>query len=255
MRSVLTALSVFEAVADAQPVGVGALARALDLPKSTVQRCLRTLWFAGWIRPDDSEVTKWILTSRVRYFAEKAIPDMSVRDAAIAVMHELRRATTETIHLMVREGDRTVLIESVETSHPVRTFTQIGTAVPLHGSSTGKAMLSRMPEAEVRQILGPELQRYTSATVVDWDVFLSELRVIVERGYATNNREWHDDIAAVAAPILDKTGAPVAALSISTPASRMTAELVPHYGELVHEAGARVSAALGYRTSAPDTRD
>ncbi|MEV1178630.1 helix-turn-helix domain-containing protein, partial [Nonomuraea sp. NPDC049784] len=47
MQNVLNALRVLEEVAIRQPAGVGELARVLGLPKSTVQRSLRTLHDAG----------------------------------------------------------------------------------------------------------------------------------------------------------------------------------------------------------------
>jgi IclR family acetate operon transcriptional repressor len=59
--------------------------------------------------------------------------------------------------------------------------------------------------------------------------------------------EWRTDISAVASPIFDHEGRAKASLSISAPASRMTAELRPTYGALVTEAAQRVSATLGYR--------
>src|ERR1700759_4054074 len=51
MDSVKTALKVLEQLALAAPAGVSDLARAIDAPKSTIQRDLTTLHEAGWIRP------------------------------------------------------------------------------------------------------------------------------------------------------------------------------------------------------------
>ncbi|WP_199543413.1 MULTISPECIES: IclR family transcriptional regulator [Prauserella] len=247
MRTVLSAFRVLEEVAYTQPVGVGELARRLRLPKSTVQRALRTLWTAGWICPDGAEVTRWVLTTRALHIGQRAIADLSVRDAATAIMHELRKETGETSHLMVREGDRAVLIERVETEHPIRAVIPLGSAVPLHGSSNGKAMLASLPREQVREILGGKLERYTGRTIVDWDEFFAELDRVAKRGYASNVGEWRTDITAVASPIFDHDGTPVASISISAPGSRMTEDLREGYGELVIEAAQRISATLGYR--------
>ncbi|MCA1185319.1 MULTISPECIES: IclR family transcriptional regulator [unclassified Saccharopolyspora] len=247
MRTVLSAFRVLEEVAHTQPAGVGDLARRLRMPKSTVQRALRTMWTAGWICPDGADVTRWVLTTRAFQVGQRAIADIGVRDAAAAVMHELRRETGETAHLMVREGDHAVLIERVETEHPIRAVVPLGSTVPLHGSSNGKAMLAAMPREAVRPILGEELVRYTDNTIVDWAEFFAELDRVAELGYAANTGEWRADIAAVAAPIFDDTGDPVAGLSISAPAGRITPELRERYGALVAEAAARVSATLGHR--------
>ena len=50
LQSLQRALSVIEAIAANQPIGVAALARLLGEDKSAVQRDLMTLADAGWIR-------------------------------------------------------------------------------------------------------------------------------------------------------------------------------------------------------------
>ncbi|RZQ63356.1 IclR family transcriptional regulator [Amycolatopsis suaedae] len=247
MRAVLTTFRVLEEVAHTQPIGVGELARSLNLPKSTVQRALRTLWTAGWICPDGAEVTRWVLTGRALQVGQLAIGDLSVRDAAAPVMHELRRESGETAHLMVRDGDHAVLIERIETAHPVRAVLPLGSRVPLHGSSNGKAILSTLPPERVHEILGDELERHTGSTIVDWDEFLAELHEVRRRGYAVNVGEWRTDIAAVAAPIFDHSGAAVASVSISAPSGRMPEEARARFGAMVAEAARRISATLGHR--------
>src|ERR671916_1407542 len=130
MRTVLSAFRVLEEVAYAQPAGVGELARRLRMPKTTVQRALQTLWTAGWICPDGNEITRWVLTTRALHIGRRAIADLSVRDAALPIMHEMRRETGETAHLMVLQGRRAVLIEKVETEHAIRAVIELGSAVP-----------------------------------------------------------------------------------------------------------------------------
>jgi IclR family acetate operon transcriptional repressor len=250
MRTVLAAFRVLEEVAFTQPAGVGELARRLRMPKTTVQRALQTLWTAGWICPDgqgNPGTTRWVLTTRALHIGQHAVADLSVRDAALPIMKELRRETGETAHLMVMEGDRAVLIEKVETEHAIRAVITLGSAVPLHGSSNGKAMLAHRTEDEVHALLGETLVRHTDNTIVDWDRFRAELAAVRERGYATNVGEWRTDISAVASPIFDHTGTALASLSISAPGSRMPDELRASYGALVTEAAQRVSATLGYR--------
>jgi DNA-binding IclR family transcriptional regulator len=247
MRTVLSAFRVLEEVAFTQPAGVGELSRKLRMPKSSVQRALQTLWTAGWIRPDGTETTRWVLTTRALQIGQQAIPDLGVRDAALPIMRELRKETGETSHLMVLQENRAVLIERVETEHQIRAVIELGSTVPLHGSSNGKAMLAFRPVEEVRAMLGGRLERHTDKTIVDWDEFLTELARVRKRGYATNVGEWRADITAVASPIFDHAGRASASLSISAPGSRMPKKLRDAYGALVTEAAQRVSATLGYR--------
>ncbi|MEV0819632.1 IclR family transcriptional regulator [Nonomuraea rubra] len=227
MQNVINALRVLEEVADRQPIGVGELARGLGLPKSTVQRSLRTLHEAGWIRPAGGEVTRWQVTSKALQVARRT--ELGLRDAAVPVMEELRQATGETIHLMVPEGDAVVLIERLETDKPLRIVLPLGIRLPLHASANGKAVLAHLDRP-----FG-ELPGYTATTITDPRALRAELDAVLRRGYADNRGEWRADIAAVAAAVLGPAG-PIASLSVSTPASRMTEELRAEYGKLVTRA-------------------
>lgn len=244
MQNVVNTLRVLEEVGARQPAGVSELARALDLPKSSVQRALRTLAAAGWIRPVGAEITRWALTTKALHVGRQAAGDLSLRDAAVPVMEELRKKTEETVHLMVPEGNMTVLIERLETPKPVRIVIPLGGSSPIHASANGKAVLAASPREEVEEILRGGLTRYTDSTIVDPDELRAELAAVRSCGYATNKAEWRDDIAAVAAAIPGGEGRPLGSLSISTPVNRMPDHLVPEYGTLVCDAAGRVSAVL-----------
>lgn len=235
MQSVINALRVLEEVAARQPIGVGELARGLGLPKSTVQRSLKTLHEAGWIRPAGGEVTRWQVTSKALQIARRT--ELGLRDAAMPVMEELRQRTGETIHLMVPEGDAVVLIERLETDKPLRIVLPLGIRLPLHASANGKAVLAhlRRPAAE--------LPGYTDTTITDPGALRSELEAVLSRGYADNRGEWRSDIAAVASAVLGPDG-PIASLSVSTPASRMPEERRAEYGKLVTQAARTLAEIL-----------
>ncbi|MGD9923752.1 MAG: helix-turn-helix domain-containing protein, partial [Pseudorhodoplanes sp.] len=105
MRSVLVAFEILEAIAERQPVGVGEIARALELPKSTVQRALLTLAQGGWIRSTHGEVTRWRLTTKPLVVGMRAAGLDGVRDAALPVMHRIRAEVNETTNLTLFEGN------------------------------------------------------------------------------------------------------------------------------------------------------
>ena len=235
MQNVINALRVLEEVAARQPAGVGELARGLGLPKSTVQRSLRTLHDAGWIRPAGGEVTRWQVTTKALQVGRRA--ELGLRDAALPVMEELRQRTGETIHLMVPEGDAVVLIERLETDKPLRIVLPLGIRLPLHASANGKAVLAHLPSAPA------DLPGYTDTTITDPQALRAEMAAVLARGYADNRGEWRSDIAAVASAVLGPDG-PVASLSVSTPASRMPDDLRAEYGELVRQAAGKLTEAL-----------
>jgi IclR family acetate operon transcriptional repressor len=245
LRNVLNTLRVLEEVASRQPIGVGELARVLDMPKSSVQRALVTLHTAGWIRPAAGEVTRWVITTRALAVGGRASGDLDLRGAALPIMEDLRRHTEETIHLTVPEDGKMVLIERLETDKPVRTSMALGHALPLHASANGKAVLANSSPEVIGPLLADELPRYTDTTITDPDELRAELAAIRERGFAVNHGEWRSDVGSVAAAVMGGHEKPIASLSVNIPISRLTQESEADFGAAVSEAASSLSARLG----------
>ncbi|MFJ6656912.1 IclR family transcriptional regulator [Streptomyces sp. NPDC091377] len=249
MQNVLNALRTLEEVAARQPIGVADLARAMDLPKSSVQRALVTLHTAGWIRQAAGTPTRWTVTTKALYVGRSATGELGLRDIAVPVMEELRRQTDETVHLAVPEGGRIVLIERLETSQPVRIILPLGQNLPAHASANGKAVLAASSEDTVERYIAAGLARFTDASITDPDRLRAELAAIRARGYATNSGEWRDDVSAVAAAVVAEAGAdPVASISVNVPTSRMTDTSRETLGAAVREAADQVGKLLGRST-------
>jgi IclR family acetate operon transcriptional repressor len=245
VRNVLSTLRVLEEVASRQPIGVGELARVLDMPKSSVQRALVALDTAGWIRPASGGVTRWVVTTKALAVGGRVSGDLDLRGAAVPIMEDLRRHTEETVHLTVPEGGNMVLIERLETDKPVRTSMALGHTLPMHASANGKAVLANGSPEVVRQLLADELPRFTDTTITDPDELRAELAEILRRGFAVNHGEWRPDVGCVAAAVMGGHENPIATLSVNIPISRLTQESEVDFGAAVSAAASSLSARLG----------
>lgn len=245
MKSVRTAFAVLEAVSDHQPAGVSELARQLELPKSTVQRALRTLADIHWVRATgDERATRWVLTTRALTIGAAVARDAGFRAIAMPIMQQLGTETGETIHLTVPEDGDVVLIDKVSSTHPVQTVSWVGGRAPIHATASGLAMLSRMPAHEVDRLLAPPLERWTELTQTDPAALRTEVERVRDRGWATNPGWWRVDVAAIGAAVVDRAGRVVGAISISTPAHRLGVDLHAPYGRLVRDAADRIGREL-----------
>ena len=245
MRAVITTLRVLETVADLQPVGVSAIARASGIPKSSVHRCLVTLREAEWLTTSREDRTLWVLTGRALSVGIHAPAELGLREAALPVMRDLRDETHETIHLSGYGSEHElIVIDRVDSDEPVRTWVRLGTRVPLHASCSGRAILGRLPDAEVERLLEGELERFSETTPPDLAAVLEDLRRVREVGYATNDCAWRPGVGAVGAALVDPRGRPVGALAISVPVQRYDAERARRLGPLAVDAARRIGASL-----------
>ena len=70
-------------------------------------------------------------------------------------------------------------------------------------------------------VAGRELPPRTHATIVDPIKFFEEIRTAAGRGYALDFEECEEGLSCAAAPVYDRTGLAVAALSVSGPSFRL----------------------------------
>ncbi|MPY55670.1 IclR family transcriptional regulator [Streptomyces spongiae] len=243
MRSVLTALRVLEAVSQLQPVGLSELSRQLGLPKTTVQRGLVALAEAGWLESDQADSTRWIVGTKAFVVGSTVANRGSLRDRALPHMNALAAEVQETIHLMVPDGHQAVLMERLDSPHPVRAFAPLGARAPLHASSNGKAILAHLPDEETARYVEHGLAAVTQRTITEPAKLYEELALIRKRGYAVANEELQDGVVSVAAPILAADARPVGSLSISAPKARMPRTLWSDYGKKVHQAANTIADA------------
>ena len=228
MANVLRTLAVCEAVSEHQPIGVRELARAIDQPRSSVQRALETLHAAGWlVRTDDG---RWSLSLRCALIGARAAEAGALRELARPTMERLRQVSDESVRLWVPDGDRIVLVQHMDSRQPVRSVLQPGgSSMPMHATAAGKAILAFLPSAEVDVFLARPLAALTLHTIVDPGKLRTQLAAIRTRGWAQTFHEATLDVGAVAAPILDPAGRPLAAIALALPMHRLTPELTDYH--------------------------
>ncbi|MGW1029919.1 IclR family transcriptional regulator [Streptomyces sp. NPDC002577] len=242
MKSVTRSLRILEAVAQHQPVTVGELTKLFGLPKSTVQRTLVTLAEAGWLRANRRDTTRWEIGARVLAVRPAALQGSSLFAAARDPMVRLRDEVNETIHLSVPDAlQGMVVVDRVDCEHAVRTFHTIGDTSPLHATAVGRAVLAHLPKQDIEEFIAGGLERFSDTTPADPDQLHAELDRIRTDGYAVNRNQYRPGVCAVAAPVLDEDGTPLAAVAISMPESRYDAARVPEWGRLVADTTAEIT--------------
>jgi len=245
MRSLQVALKVLEYIGQLQPIGVSELARRLDLPKSTVQRSLKSLAEAGWIEVLNSSKSEWSLTLKAGLAVGRA--DYSVRPlrlAAVPVMEDLRQRTNESVYLAVRLKFKIALVERLDGINPVVHAWSIWQGGPMHPTSLGKAVLANMRDDEIETYLARPLVSVTDHTETDPDKLREELKLTRERGYSTAFRTNWPNENGVGAVIRDRRGEPTASIAISAPAERVSEAKCIELSGHVMDAARRISLGL-----------
>ena len=235
--SVPRVAAALEAVAARGSVSASELSSALDVERSTGWRLARSLERVGWLQ-QDPVIRRYRLGLRLFELGTRALDSFDIRAEARRVMAELVAATGESADLAVRDGDAAVFVDTIDGTNEVRAFTRSGQRAGLHAIAAGKVFLAHMTQAQVDDYLRRPLAAYTPATISDPEVLRNVIELTRQRGWGDNRGELNVEAGGLAVPILDTSGACVAALGLNVPMTRMGEDNVNRLiGELLAARG------------------
>ncbi len=221
------------------------VARERDLPVPTAHRILTALKRLGYVS-QDQQTRRFRLGAAALSLGERARTRADLRPVAIGALRRLSEATGETALLTVLspDRDRSVCLERVETSQPLRLSVQPGRQLPLHAGASQKALLAFMPADEIDALTGQPLERLCTATITSRPALRRELAAIRARGWSSSYEETNVGVWGIAVPVLSPADV-VCAVGIAGPSPRLTADRVRKDIGLTHEAAAAIARALG----------
>lgn len=228
-------------------LGNSEIARAMRLPKSTVGGLVQTLEVNGLLEQNPSN-RKYRLGFKLVEYGSILLNQIDLRQFAQPFLEALRDWCNESVNLAVWDGEYVVYVERLFGTNLLGMRSEIGKREPVHSTALGKAILSCLSEQELRDFLNKmELFSKTPRTLTSVDALEKDIHLSRERGFALDDEENELGGRCVAAPILDFSGKPVAALSISVPLQRMPAEQITVFGDKVCAVAEAISRRLGYR--------
>lgn len=217
--------------------------RRAGLSRATAFRVLKTLCAVGMAEQSDMLYRPG---PRLLQLGMQVLDGHGLRVSAVPVLRRLADEVGHTAHLAVRSGDRALILEVCDSPNLLRVASRPGASVWLHCSATGKAMLATMSDAEAEAAVGRAgYERLTDHTMTNWPELQTEINRVRRRGYAVDDREYHDDVRCVAAA-LGRSGSPAtAAIGITGPASVLTIARLPAAAGAVTAAAEALSGRMG----------
>ena len=240
VQSVDRVFGLLEHLADGGgSLSLSELAVRSHLPMPTIHRQIRSLVNQGYVRQETSK--RYALGPRLIRLGESA--SRMLGSWAMPYLVELVDTYGETTNMAMLEGDACVYVAQVPSPRAMRMFTEVGRFVMPHCTGVGKAILSTLPDPDVRALLARTgMPPRTEHTITSPDVMIAALGAVRKQGYAVDDGEQELGVRCVAVPI---RGLPFrAALSVSGPSSRVTVEQVPLIAPDIQAAANRVRLAF-----------
>lgn len=191
------------------------IVRELKISRATAFRLAYTLEADGYLqRVADSSAFQ--LGINVLSLGFEYLSSLDLIEAARPALEQLRDQTEASTHLGVREGLEVVFLFRAPSRHRLRSNVDIGTRMPLHATTGGRAMLFDTSLPELRAMYkGVAMQRFTAWTPTNVDDLYQMVQADRKQGYVSCPSAYTPGITNIAAPVRDATGAIVAAVVIS----------------------------------------
>lgn len=236
---------------EAPSLALTEIAAKLDVPKGSVFRLVSTLESLGFLEQDPTS-KRYRLGVKVLALGQAYLSGLEYPDVALPHLEELALDTRESASMAILDGDEIVYVARASIRRIMSGNLFVGSRLPSYCTSMGKVLLAHVGEPVLDELLrGARFEPFTHRTVRDADALRASLPGIRERGYAVSDRELDLTLRSVAAPVRGATGDVVAAINVSTFASRvpdheLEASLIPRLIETAHT----ISNALGFRPGA-----
>ncbi len=251
INSVIKAVKVLNLFSPSNPrLTLAEISHRLGMPKSTAHNLLNTLLSQGFVEKVDGD--SYALGTAIVTLTQRVRVNIELRDPAAPLLRQLADTCRESVYLTVRDGDYVLYIYAIESPQRLLARTAVGDHAPLHCTSVGKAILSRLPAGEVDTIISRVgLPVFTEKTISSPDVLRKELAETRRRGYALDTGEHEINTYCIGAPVLDAKGQVIGACSISGADPKIVthrvADLAPHVMYTAQE----ISRRMGYVPATP----
>lgn len=245
VQSVQLALDVLETIAfSGEELGVTQLAERLKVTKGSVHRHLTTLVERGYLGQNPA-TTRYSLGPKSRLLARIA-PDVDLVQVAEGPMRALRDELGHSVVLSAATPRGALVLTTVAGKSPIEIGVRTGSELSLHASAQGRVILAHAPKPAQERVLGLQLHKLTTKTMVEPRQLQAELARILRQGYASAPEQALLGINAVAVPVFDATDRCVACVTIVGSIQILPAHPDERTIAALKAAGEQISHRLGH---------
>ena len=220
MATLAKGLAVLGSFGEARPsMTLSEAAGATGMSRAAARRVLRTLAGLGYVAQSGRNFT---LTPRILELGFAYLSTQSWLDRAEPLMKELSHAVQESCSAAILQGAEIVYVARMPAPHRIMSTTiAVGTRLPAVYTSLGRIQLGFLDEAELAACIeASRLVAHTPQAIADPERLAERIRQDHEQGFSIVDEELEKGLRSIAVPIVTRSGVNVAAINLSSHASR-----------------------------------
>ena len=224
IEKALTILNIFSP--NNHELSTNEISEKMGYHKATTSRTLLLLTSYGFLE-QNRENKKFKLGPSIAILSSSLYRSLESKLIKLAspYLEKLRESIQETVVLEVLSGRTTVRAYSIEGPGPLHLIGTIGARLPIHATAGSKAILAHLDPKTWDYFLDNDLPWRTASTITDLNQYKKELRKAKTDGIAFDMEELDPDVCAMAAPVFNAEGIPIAAVVIATLAGHLKRDI------------------------------
>jgi IclR family pca regulon transcriptional regulator len=201
---------------------ISQLSQRTGIPRAAVRRCLYTLSRLGLVGSEDGKT--FALRPKILGLGHAYLSSTTLASSAQPLLDRVSDLLHESSSIALLDGDEILYVARSSTTRRIMSVDLgIGTRLPAYCTSMGRVLLAHLAPAERDAYFGRvTLVAHTSKTQIAPDKLRRDLDAVVRSGYAIVDQELELGLRSIAVPVRDLAGKVVAAMNISTQASRIS---------------------------------
>lgn len=230
---------------DGMSLTLGEIARRTGMSRAAARRYVLTLRDLGYI---DARGPRFELKPRLLELGYSYLSSLPLWKVAEPVLTRLVETLHESCSVSVLDLPDIVYVSRVAVKRIIAPNVSIGTRLPAFATTMGRIMLAALPPEELERFLAEaDLTPVTRYTTSDPNELRQLIRKAGEQGYALIDQEFELGLRSLGVPILDRNGQTIAALNVSTQATRADVRsLVRNYLDPLVQASRNITDNLPY---------
>jgi IclR family pca regulon transcriptional regulator len=200
------------------------VATRTGLTRAGARRILLTLQALGYVQSDGK---LFALTPRILDLGFAYLSSMPIWNIAEPLMETLVEQVKESCSAGVLEGTDIVYVLRVSTRKIMRNSLGVGSRLPAYCTSLGRMLLAGLPDDQVLALLrASPIEARTRHSLTEPEALLAKVQQARRQGWCLVNQELEEGLVSMAAPVVDRTGATIAALNISGQVNRTSPKVM-----------------------------
>lgn len=240
VRALARGLAVLECFQDAADgLTLSAVAERTGLTRGSARRLLLTLEFLDYIGANDR---RFFLRPRAMRLGQAYLASQPLWSRAQQLLEDLVTQTNHASSLGLLEGGEALYVARAVPKRLIDNDIPVGTKIPAYANSMGKILLAHMSKEDLDNYLrNVTLKKHTPHTISSKTELRRDLAAARERGWSFSDEEVQLGLQALAVPIMNLDGQPVAALNITRYTSTANSDTLEQYVPIVQRTAAEIS--------------